>query len=406
MICVTIDDNLDRIRSDLVRRGLTYDPLMDDLLDHVCCLVEEGMNEGGDFESTYSHVLDSIGEKSLHEIQHRTLLNLDRKFQNMKKYTYIIGLSAALLSLVAALFKKLHWPGAGVLIALAVLVIVGVFLPMYFIVNHREQSEKKNPVYAIVGYFTLAVLIVSILFKIMHWPGANMLMQLGFAVLIIGFVPLYVVNAFQKAGKEQTRLPYIVMLLLGISLVVLISSVRMSGYAINLYLEDVVKTEQYLGDIDSRTGEMIKMVSDSGYVDKRSQVLEIHDQAEQLQGMVARMRGSLLESVGQSGAGIGDMERKDIRMKGWIASKDYDFESEFMLETLKFKALLDQMFMDPLLRAQLDDHLAFAAELWPYEFGARFVVGAPFIINYHMLAKVSKGLALSEYLAVEYLVTH
>jgi hypothetical protein len=35
MIAGTIDDHYERIKGDLVSRGLTYDRLLDDLLDHV-----------------------------------------------------------------------------------------------------------------------------------------------------------------------------------------------------------------------------------------------------------------------------------------------------------------------------------------------------------------------------------
>ena len=172
MFAATIDDNYDRIRSDLVRLGLNYDPLLDDLLDHVCCLVEEQMVEGENFESSYNQVLDSIGEKRLPEIQHQTLLNLDKKFQRMKNFTYIFGLSSAILAILRSLFKRMHWPGAGIMITVGMVLIVLVFLPLYFISNHREQVERKNPVYAIVGYLTIALLLAAATFKIQHWPGA------------------------------------------------------------------------------------------------------------------------------------------------------------------------------------------------------------------------------------------
>ena len=116
MIAATIDDNYERIKGDLVSRGLTYDRLIDDVLDHVCCMVEEYMNQGTDFESSYDRVLKTIGEKRLPEIQHQTLLNLNKKFQRMKNFTYLFGMSSALITLIGALFKKMHWPGAGILL--------------------------------------------------------------------------------------------------------------------------------------------------------------------------------------------------------------------------------------------------------------------------------------------------
>ncbi len=59
MIAATIDDHYERIRDDLVSRGLTYDRLIDDVLDHVCCMVEEFMSHGNDFETSYDQVLET-----------------------------------------------------------------------------------------------------------------------------------------------------------------------------------------------------------------------------------------------------------------------------------------------------------------------------------------------------------
>ena len=127
MIAAVIDDNYDRISGDLIRLGLTYDRLMDDMLDHVCCMVEEGMEEGNDFETSYHKVLDAIGEKSLPEIQHQTLLNLDKKFQRMKNFTYLFGLSSAIITIIGSLFKRMHWPGAGILITVGMVMIVFIY---------------------------------------------------------------------------------------------------------------------------------------------------------------------------------------------------------------------------------------------------------------------------------------
>ncbi len=70
MIAATIDDNYERIRDDLVSRGLTYDRLIDDVLDHVCCMVEEFMSHGNDFETSYDQVLETIGEKRRSSTKH------------------------------------------------------------------------------------------------------------------------------------------------------------------------------------------------------------------------------------------------------------------------------------------------------------------------------------------------
>src|SRR6056297_2024271 len=116
MIAEVVDSNIERIRSDLETRGLTYDRLQEDILDHVCCMVEERMEHGEDFDTSYNQVLDHIGESTLGNLQHQTILLLDKKFQRMKNFTYLFGLSSALLAIVGTLFKKMHWPGAGILL--------------------------------------------------------------------------------------------------------------------------------------------------------------------------------------------------------------------------------------------------------------------------------------------------
>ena len=290
MIAAVIDDNYDRIRSDLVRLGLTYDRLMDDMLDHVCCMVEEGMEEGNDFETSYHKVLDAIGERSLPEIQHQTLLNLDKKFQRMKNFTYLFGLSSAIITIIGSLFKRMHWPGAGILITVGMVMIVFVFLPLYFITNYKQQLEKKNPVYAIVGYLTLALLLAGAVFKIMHWPGAGYLIYASIGFLLVGFVPLYVVNAFQRSGSDKIKLPYIVMLLVGIACVMLMGNVNMAKDLLDVYQEESLANEKRVEAVQERTALLLEMAQDSAYAKHRATITRIHDQARDMQVMITAMR--------------------------------------------------------------------------------------------------------------------
>jgi hypothetical protein len=406
MIAAAIDDNLDRIRSDLARLGLTYERLVEDVLDHVCCLVEEEMNRGIDFETSYDHVLGTIGESQLKEIQHHTLLNLDKKFQRMKNFTYLFGLTSALLTIVGAFFKRMHWPAAGILITVGIALVVLVFLPLYFVTNHREQEEKKNPIYAVVGYLTLALLLTSALFKIMHWPGANIMIQVAVGFLVIGFIPLYVVNVFQKSGKEKVRLPYIVMFLVGVSLVMMITNVRMSKYTIDLYQEEALGNEHDVEVVKGRTAKLLEMLNDTAYMEKKEMVTRIHDQARGLQVMISEMRESLLEMVDQPGVSIQDVKGKDIQRRQWEGGINQEREARFALEALKFQEMLDEILMDPVTRSQIGDHLKFTRKVWPYEFGRRLNMKEPFIVSYYMLSEIEKGVALTEYVSIDYILNH
>jgi hypothetical protein len=374
--------------------------LIDDVLDHVCCLVEEYMDQGSDFNDSYDRVLDSIGDKRLHEIQHQTILNLDKKFQRMKNFTYVFGLSSATLSIVGSFFKSMHWPGAGILLTVGIVMIAFVFLPLYFITSYREQPDMKNPVYAIVGYITLAMLLLGSLFKIMHWPGAGIVLLVGSGVLIVGFVPLYVVNAFQRGGKGRVNLPYIIMLLVGVALVMLYSNIRMTRDAIDVYVEGSLDNEKIVETVQARTASLMEKALDSTEMDKNHKMNKIHDQARALQVMIDAMQEGLLSYVDQPGVSIDEVKAKDNRWAGREAIVEHGNGREFGLEAQKFREMLFDWVNDPVTRGQVEDHLEFTGKVWPHEYGIKEVVNDPLVKNFYKLSDASKGIALSEYVAI------
>ncbi len=404
MNAAVIDDNYDRIRSDLVRLGLSYDRLMDDMLDHVCCLVEEYMLDGRDFESSYHQVLDTIGEKSLPEIQHQTLLNLDKKFQRMKNFTYLFGLTSAIITIIGSLFKKMHWPGAGILITVGMVMIVFVFLPLYFINNYKEQTEKKNPVYAIVGFLTIALLFAGATFKIMHWPGAGYLIYTSIGFILVGFMPLYVVNAFQRSGKEKAKLPYIVMLLVGIACVMLMGNVNMAKDLLDVYQEESLANELRLEEVQERTAGLLEVAQDSTHSNQLATITRIHDQARDLQVMVSEMQEGMMAFVGQPGTSIADVKEKDNKNAGREAILESGAGSAFIREAKQYARMLDELLKDPVANNQVEDHLEFASLVWDFEHGWDGVRDSPLMKNYFKNTDAAKGIALAEYVAISHLL--
>lgn len=400
MIAAIIDDNYERIKADLVSRGLTYERLVDDLLDHVCCMVEEYMEKGKDFESSYNQILDSIGEKQLPEIQHQTLLNLNKKFQRMKNFTYLFGLTSAILTIVGSFFKRMHWPGAGILITVGMILIVFVFLPLYFITNHREQLEKKNPVYAIVGYLTIALLLAGATFKIQHWPGAGWLIYASIGFLLIGFVPLYVVNIFQRSGKEKANLPYIVMLLVGIACVMLMGNVNMSKDLLDVYMNEAQANENRVEEVQAGTALLLEMADDSTHAAQFATISRIHDQARDLQVMIRNMQEGMIAYVGKPGVSIQEVKGKDNKNAGREAIIDNGQGPAFILESRKFEAMLYEVVKDPVARDQIEDHMEYISAPFEYEHGKNGVLDSPLMKNYFKNTDASKGIALAEYVAI------
>ncbi len=85
--------NINYIINDLYRRGLVYEPLKDELLDHICCKIDEQMGSGMKFMDSYNLVIDQYFKTNeLQKIQRLTLSELNSNpnimFKNYLKTAY------------------------------------------------------------------------------------------------------------------------------------------------------------------------------------------------------------------------------------------------------------------------------------------------------------------------------
>lgn len=97
----------------------------------------------------------------------------------MKK---LINLSSALLLVVGTIFKLEHWPGANILMILGSLsMIIGILFVGYKENEDNEMKSIQNVVFTL-GFVTL---ILGRTFKFMHWPNADALTLVSIIILLI-----------------------------------------------------------------------------------------------------------------------------------------------------------------------------------------------------------------------------
>ncbi len=77
------------ISGEIDKRGLTYTLLKIELLDHLCCEIENQMEEGLSFKKSFDSILKSIAPERIVEIQEETLLLINTKYRIMKKLMYV-----------------------------------------------------------------------------------------------------------------------------------------------------------------------------------------------------------------------------------------------------------------------------------------------------------------------------
>ncbi|HKK41616.1 MAG TPA: hypothetical protein VJ963_04340 [Bacteroidales bacterium] len=201
--------DIDRIIRDVRDQEITYPHLADELIDHICCDVEEEMLSGLSFSEAYRNVKSKMGPRRLKEIQEETLYMVDNKYRKMKNAMKISGISGTILYGFAVIFKLQHWPGAGIMMTLGSLIIGLVFMPAALSVLWKETRSKKRIFTYLSAFLTTLFFIAGTLFKIQHWPGAAICLTLAALTGAFMFIPALVVNRFSNADDRKKRPAYI-----------------------------------------------------------------------------------------------------------------------------------------------------------------------------------------------------
>jgi len=181
--------DIDQIRHDISRQEITFSHLLEELIDHVCCDVEYEMHQGMDFTDAYQKVKKKIGSRGLKEIQEETLYAVDTKYRKMKNTMKFSAIAGSVLLGFAAVFKLLHFPGAAIMLILGCFLLAVLFMSSALVVLWKESHSRKTLFIFVSAFLTGVTFITGILFKIQHWPTAGILITLAVLSGSILFLP-------------------------------------------------------------------------------------------------------------------------------------------------------------------------------------------------------------------------
>jgi hypothetical protein len=213
------DEQIDFILNDIRRNGVEIEDLQLNLLDHLCCIIENELEENGDFEQFYFQTIKKFYKKELREIEEETQSLLTYKnYYVMKKVMIISGaISAGLLSL-GIFFKFMHWPGAAMGIVLGISILSFIFLPLMFVLKSKEKKEVRDKILIALGTLSAITISLAILFKVMHWPGANMMAVSALLMMLLLFLPIYFFNGIRNPETKLNTIVSSVLILAGCGL--------------------------------------------------------------------------------------------------------------------------------------------------------------------------------------------
>jgi hypothetical protein len=192
-----------RIISSIVdESAINIKTLRDDLIDHLCCTVEIKMQNGGRFDTAVVTALQEIAPRGLESLQSQTddLLRSPKAIF-MKGMMFAIGFVSAIAVSLGWLFVTLRWPGGRELFNTGFLGLLLVFIPMiaihrFTIARRKALSEKLR---ILAGSISGFIIGLSLVFKVLHLRGADVILITGVLLFTFGFLPVLFFNLYRKS---------------------------------------------------------------------------------------------------------------------------------------------------------------------------------------------------------------
>lgn len=258
------EQQIDYIFNDISARGVEMESLQQNLLDHICCIIENNLEENGDFESFYQKTVKTFYKDALWEIEEETLLLLTYKnYYTMKKVMINSGIAAATLFVIGSFFKFMHWPGASVTILLGMAIGALVFLPLLFLFKKNETTESRGKLVLGIGVLNGILFCLYSLFKVMHWPGANMLWFATLGLFSLIFIPLFFFNGIKNPANKINTITTTLILIMVAGVFFLQTSLKSSKQFYIAKTKDYVLNEELLKRLQSIKKDSVVQTSES-----------------------------------------------------------------------------------------------------------------------------------------------
>jgi len=176
----------------------------------------------------------------------------------MKQKIYITGLLTTALVFLGGIFKINHWPGAGIMLIVGILLLIFGFFPLALRSNYRAEGNRQNLILYVVTWLTCLVVFGSMLFKIQHWPGAGKLLMIALPFPYVVFLPVFLAITAKNKSFSINNTVFVLFLLSGISVFSVLLALNVSKERIDDSLNlsrNYNRIENVLDKIPSHSGQ-------------------------------------------------------------------------------------------------------------------------------------------------------
>jgi hypothetical protein len=172
-----------RVRTFLTGQGLTFQPLLEELVDHVSTDMEEKLSQGVSFDEAWRQTFDELPENHFKQIQKETMETINKRFTVSQSLSFLtLG-----LLVISMAFKSLHLPGSSGMLLLAFGTLAGTLLFSSLSGIHLNR-EKKGGARVLGVVAGIGILLFAFSFKLLHLSGADELVVAGVVITVVSLI--------------------------------------------------------------------------------------------------------------------------------------------------------------------------------------------------------------------------
>jgi len=133
------EEQVEFISNSLEFHGLQHQDVKEDIIDHICTTIESSNHI--DFMLAYKEAIQKLGGyENIKQLQTQTKQLLHGKMmEKTTKIQYISGVCMLVVFSLGLLFKMFHWPYANITLILGTIIFVLIYVPLYFYIKYKKS---------------------------------------------------------------------------------------------------------------------------------------------------------------------------------------------------------------------------------------------------------------------------
>jgi len=199
------DAQVEFVEESIEKSNIKDSLLKNDLLDHMCCLIEYELNKGRDFEQAFEKAYNQTSPNGYDEIERETVFLLNRnKLMNMKRLTFLTGFVFSLTLVAGVYMKILHFQGAGVMMGSGLIGFLFIFFPLILLNQYHTMASQlmTEKIRTITGLLSMFLIPLGTVMKFLHLPGAAVILSVGGIVFGFGFLPFLFFRMYRQSVEQ------------------------------------------------------------------------------------------------------------------------------------------------------------------------------------------------------------